>query len=135
MKESSRRQLAQEAAAEAWEWICKRYQTTAAMPEFYLSNAARFPKFQRQERRVRIVAKRLKWGTYVKKRVGFFANWIPCTQYESWTLQFVHEFTHAIQADQKRRYSEVETTRNEIAFAKDHFPHLHAKITAIERVR
>jgi hypothetical protein len=75
---------------------------------------------------------RLAWGTYLKKRIGLYANWIPCDRYESWTLQFVHEFTHAVQGDHHRKYSEVETTLNEIAFAKEYFPHLHAKLSVIE---
>ena len=102
------------------------------MPIYYLSRTGRFPKYIHSRRRVRIAVDRLQWATYMKKRVGVYAAGIPCTMVESWTLQFVHEFTHAIQGDQKRRYSEVETTKNEIAFAQEFFPHLCAKLTLME---
>lgn len=128
----SKKQMAQEAAAVAWEWLCRRYNIRATMPLYYFSRVGRFPKYVHSKRRVRIAEKRRKWATYIKKRVGVYANWIPCTEYESWVLQFVHEFTHAIQGDQRRRYSEVETTRNEIEFAREHFPALFSKLTVID---
>src|SRR5512140_1631853 len=127
----SKRQVAEDAATRAWEWICKKYDVEAVMPSYYLSVSGRFPKFLLRKRRVRIAEKRLKWATYVRKRAGAYANWIPCTREESWTLQFVHEFTHAIQRDQQRLYSEVETTRNEIEFAREQYPHLYCQLTII----
>ena len=127
----TQKQIAQQAAGSAWEWLCAKYEVRAAMPLYYVSRAGRFPKYVHSKWRVRIAAKRGQWATYIKKTVGVYANWIPCTIYESWTLQFVHEFTHAIQGDQRRRYSEVETTRNEIEFAREHFPALFGKLTAI----
>ncbi len=128
----SQKQIAGEAAVHAWNWLCAKYEIRGAlMPPYYLSRVGRFPKYVQSRRRVRIATSRIRWATYIKKRVGAYANWIPCTIYESWTLQFVHEYTHAIQGDQKRRYSEVETTRNEIAFAQEFFPHLFMKLAPI----
>ena len=129
---TSQSEIAHKAATHAWEWLCEKYNLQAMMPLYYLSRTGRFPKYVHIKRRVRIAVKRLTWATYVKKRVGWYANWIPCELYESWALQFVHEFTHAIQGDQRRKYSEVETTRNEIDFAKEFFPHLFGRLTPIE---
>jgi hypothetical protein len=127
----SRKRVAQEAAEHAWAWVSHKYNIQAAMPDYYLSVQGRFPKYIHRRRRVRIAVKRSKWATYVKKTIGVYANWIPCTAYEAWVLQFVHEFTHVVQGDQKRRYSEVETTRNEIEFAQESFPHLYRRLTTI----
>jgi hypothetical protein len=134
LKRVSREERARQAAEFAWQWIQHKYRTTARIPEYYLSRTGRFPKYQHRLRRVRIVEKRVRWATYIKKRVGVYADWIPCTQFESWVLQFVHEFTHAVQGDEHRKYSEVETTQNEIDCAREHFPHLHRQLTPIQRI-
>jgi TATA-box binding protein (TBP) (component of TFIID and TFIIIB) len=67
----------------------------------------------------------------MKKRIGLWAPLIYCTLGESITLQAIHELTHHIQHDQNRKYSEVETTLNEIEYAKEYYPGLYRKLEKI----
>jgi hypothetical protein len=52
------------------------------------------------------------------------------------TVVLIHEFTHAVQhgvcGGTPRRFSEVETTENEIEFVRVHAPAAHARLVAVE---
>lgn len=55
------------------------------------------------------------------------------------TVVLIHEYTHAVQhgvtGQPRRRFSEVETTENEIEFIRRHAPAAHARLVAPEGVR
>ena len=59
-----------------------------------------------------------KWHTYDRKTVGKTSNGIVVPELLLVTITIVHELTHAIQHFQNRKYSEVETTQNEIEYVK-----------------
>ena len=100
------------------------------------STTCRFSYFRKvrdsKGRLIRIDMERRFWLTYKRKTIGVYANQIRCTEKESLALQLTHELTHYIQYLQGRRYSEVETTRNELEYAKQHFPYLYEKLEPIK---
>lgn len=115
----------------AWVWLCLKYCIVGKTPEIQLSKTCRFAKFYPTKNKIRINLKDKYWNTYYKKSVTQYASLIPCTIGESITLQAVHELTHVIQFDQKRKYSEVETTKNEIEYAKEYYPYLYKQLKTI----
>lgn len=81
----------------------------------------------------------VRWHTYRRVRAGLATPRegivVPLALYT--TLALVHEFTHALQhgvcGTPKRRYSEVETTDNEIEFVRRVAPRLHAQLVPVAR--
>jgi len=77
------------------------------------------------------------WNTY--RRVGARLSTppgglvLPLRTYLE--LVLVHEYTHALQhglgVSAKRAYSEVETTRNEIEYARRHAPEVYARLVPV----
>lgn len=80
----------------------------------------------------------VRWHTYRRVRAGLSTPReglaMPLELYV--TLALVHEFTHALQhgvcGTPKRRYSEVETTDNEIAFVRRAAPEIHARLVPVQ---
>jgi len=78
-----------------------------------------------------IGAPREYWITYRRKTIGLWASDIPCAFYESTVLILVHELTHYVQffrPKDTRVMGEVETTRNEIEFARTRLWHLYDQL-------
>lgn len=79
----------------------------------------------------------VRWHTYTRVRSGLTTPRegiaMPVSLYVSVVL--VHEFTHALQhgvcGTPRRRYSEVETTDNEIEFVRRMAPRLHAQLVPV----
>jgi hypothetical protein len=124
--------LFEDCANKAWEWLGWRYNITIPMCEYYGSNHCTHAVYFSDKKKVRIELQRKFWLTYKRKRIGLWANMIPCTLEESWMLQFIHEFTHYIQYECKMKHGEHETTSNEIAYAQAHFPKLHKQLCSVD---
>lgn len=56
------------------------------------------------------------WHTYDRKTVGVTADRLSVGYELGTAIVVVHELTHHVQNREGRRYSEVETTKNEIEF-------------------
>jgi len=135
-------QLNRDCAAVAWVWLAKRYGLNGlVMPRFETSSRLMVGRYQVYKRLVRVPE--LKdgvqyfWATYPRKGVGRVAFRIYCTPLERRLLTFIHEFTHAIQhliadrAGDEVDWSEIETTQNEMDFAKENLPHLYKLTTEV----
>jgi|GEM_PF-2651851 len=80
-----------------------------------------------------------RWHTYHRVRAGLVTPTqgieMPVALFAK--LVLIHELTHALQHGvcdgSKRRYSEVETTRNEIAFIEQVAPVMHSRLVSIGR--
>jgi len=59
-----------------------------------------------------------KWYTYNRKTCGLVARGIEISEFLSMVIMMIHEITHAIQHHEGRKYGEVETTLNEIAYMR-----------------
>jgi hypothetical protein len=79
------------------------------------------------------------WNTYRRARARFSTppGGIALPVRVLATAVLVHEYTHAIQhgiaGGAKRRYSEVETTENEIEFVRTAAPEAFARLVPVER--
>lgn len=125
----------------AWKWILKNYPNFRGylLPPFRFSYQARFDKCQWGNSRyfkgnfyIRLHKRKTgNWLTYEMKTIGKFAD-VKAKKQERMTLALVHELTHYVQYLQNRTLSEVETTKNEIAFAKENYYHLYKQLTPIK---
>lgn len=125
----------------AWEWICDKYDldiNKVALPCFRWSYNARFDVFYSSHHRyfygkphIRLV-QRYWWITYKMKTVGRYAKVHKPDKRKLKTLNIIHELTHYVQFIQGRQMSEVETTRNELQYAKEFYPELYAKTELME---
>lgn len=83
----------------------------------------------------------VRWHTYRRVRAGLVTppEGVPVAAALHARIALVHELTHAVQhgmcGTPKRRYSEVETTANEIEFVRRVAPEVHAQLVPIERRR
>jgi hypothetical protein len=81
----------------------------------------------------------VRWHTYrrVRARLATPREGVVMPMPLYATVALVHEYTHALQhgvcGTPRRRYSEVETTDNEIAFIRRVAPHLHARLVPVPR--
>lgn len=124
----------------AWSWLAKKYDITedwlrAKDVEFEFSRLeiksrhkvyhygkVGTASFEPVKHLVRIAVGKNTWMTYRKKTVGIYAN-MTVDQNTALLIRLVHELTHFIQAEQKRGFSEVETTINELQFMYEHRYH------------
>ena len=80
----------------------------------------------------------VRWHTYRRVRAGLVTppDGIPVAAALHARIVLVHELTHAVQhgvcGTPRRRYSEVETTANEIEFVRRVAPEVHARLVAIK---
>lgn len=56
---------------------------------------------------------------YDRKKIGNYNKYIRTTSYHSYASMLIHELTHYIQHIQNRKFSEIETTRNEIEYLEN----------------
>ena len=73
-----------------------------------------------------------KWWTYKRKTIGAMARGIKVSWNLHRTLILVHELTHYVQMVEKRKYSEIETTLNEIRYVEKYHPSVAAKLSVIK---
>ncbi len=67
-------------------------------------------------RKIKIGLNKREWITYDRKTVGTTSKGIILPKLLHMTVILIHEFTHAVQHFEKRNFSEVETTRNEVKY-------------------
>lgn len=96
-----------------------------------ISNSCRFAYYNFVKKIIRIDGKRNFWLTYKRKRVGVYADEINVGYELSYTLMLIHELTHHIQHLEKRKASEVETTKNEIEYVTQFHPYLLKKLKPV----
>lgn len=97
-----------------------------------LSKTCSFAYYDETKGVIRIDQNRLLWHTYIRKTVGVYAfNIKHVDLIASITVQLIHEMTHHIQHCEDRKFSEVETTKNEIEWMRVHRPQFHAKLKTI----
>jgi hypothetical protein len=137
------RQIADECAEAAWSWLCERYdillptlqqllnpeedtRLPAAMPEYRVSMSHRkafsVPGIPGSRRGQVVIS-------------GTSLLWLPNCRtrntIESWTLQFVGEFTRMLEMERQWLHESMQeelslrATINKIEFAKLFFPHLY----------
>jgi hypothetical protein len=92
------------------------------------SNTCRFAQYCPIDKTIRLDLNHSKWWTYKKKTVGLYADGIYIDLIASLSTQLVHEMTHHIQNCEERKYSEVETTKNEIEWMRVHRPDEYSKL-------
>ena len=97
-----------------------------------VSNSCRGSSYYRSNKLIKLAGRRRSWHTYKRKRVGLCANGIYVGIKERYILSLIQELTHHIQNIQKRKASEVETTKNEIEYVKQFHPYLAKQLTTIQ---
>jgi len=114
--------------------------------DIHWSNTCRFAKFRKRgfriykrgkymsnrDKPIRIQNNREIWYTYKRKTIGLTADCLQCGIQPSIEFQLIHELTHIVQYIENRNMSEVETTRNEIEYAKKYYPDLYNKLKVIK---
>lgn len=80
---------------------------------------------------IRLNGKSRTWVTYKKKTIGVYSDHIILGLPLSYIVNLIHELTHLIQNIQMRKYSEVETTLNEIEYIRQFHPYLISKLKKI----
>lgn len=125
------------AAAERLAAIPVRWRAGAGRSAFYPRPARGYGVPHIQIRVPRGAAAR--WHTYrrVRARLSTPAGGIELPVELLVTVVLVHEYTHAVQhgvcGGSKRRYSEVETTENEIEFVRRHAPAAFEQLVHVQR--
>jgi NAD(P)H-flavin reductase len=121
----------------AVEFISKKYQIPKKKFEIpiLLQTKKKVTSYVREEHPknnyITFVAGEKKWYTYKLKTVGIYADGVNISPTLSYALQLVHEFTHHVQFLQKRKFSEIETTFNEIEFILKKEPKLLLKLKRV----
>lgn len=96
-----------------------------------LSSTCRFSYYAPDTNNIRIKLNSVKWYTYKRKTIGLYADDIYVGLGTNLILNMIHEYTHFIQGMQKRKFSEVETTLNEIEYVKNNHPEIYKKLKKI----
>lgn len=71
------------------------------------------------------------WLSYSRKSIGVTANKLPVGYEIGTALVIIHELTHHIQAIEHRKFSEVETTQNEMDFITQVDPQWNKFLTTL----
>jgi len=139
------RQIADECAQAVWSWLCERYDIPLPTIQQVIQDlSSNGQQIEMPGYRVSMTQKKTSTVSGISNAqpneviiAGKSLSWLPKCRLnnaiESWTLQFVGEFTRAIEL---RRQGELGTeyddltlkaTLNQIEFAKLFFPHLYRK--------
>jgi len=139
------RQIADECAQAVWSWLCERYgiplptiqQVLKDLPsngQLMKMPGYRISMTQKKSSSVSGLSDLLSTEvTIAGKSLRWLSKCRLNNPIESWTLQFVGEFTRVIEfhrrVDNGRKYDDVflRSTLNQIDFAKRFFPHLYRK--------
>ena len=119
---------------ECWTWLCLKYNIVDLVKPKYIIKQIRGFRYRYTTREI-VISCHSTWHTYKRKTIGLYANLILCKVEENLHLVLVHEMTHYIQHAnssfnvEQTIFSEIETTQNEIEYAKEHYPHLYKKLS------
>tara|TARA_R110000824_G_scaffold211172_1_gene397172 strand:- start:87 stop:512 length:426 start_codon:yes stop_codon:yes gene_type:complete len=98
--------------------FCDELEKFIAETKLWFTNARRAFYYSHKRTAKIALGGNNKWYTYDRKTVGKTSNGIVVPELLLVTLTIIHELTHAIQHFEKRKFSEVETTQNEIEYVK-----------------
>ena len=120
-KYKNKDELKEKATIRAMEYLATRYEMTEGLRQHLEETEIWFTNGQggwycKHKRKVKVGIKRDKWYTYKRKTVGKMSLGITVPQLLCVTIILLHELTHAVQHFEGRKYSEVETTENEIEY-------------------
>ena len=113
--------LKKKAISRAREYLATRYEMTDDLRKHLDDTEVWFTNghggwYRSERRQVKVGIGRDKWYTYKRKTVGKMSRGISVPQLLCVTIILLHELTHAVQHFEGRKYSEVETTENEIEY-------------------
>ena len=119
--------LKQKATERAIDFLRTKYNFCDELEKFIADTELWFTSgrndwYSPERRKVKIGLGSTKWHTYDRKTIGVTADEIVIPKLLLITVHIIHEFTHAIQHFQKRKYSEVETTKNEMDYIQSVSP-------------
>lgn len=108
---------------DSYDYILKAYPDVSkeVLSLIYIkaSNTCRFSNFNTNNNRIRLKLKQpSKVYLYEKKSIGQYNNIINTIEHHAYASCLIHEIIHYIQKIQNRKYSEIETTLNEINYLK-----------------
>jgi hypothetical protein len=126
-KYKNKDELKEKATIRAMEYLATRYEMTEGLRQHLEETELWFTSgrndwYSPERRKVKIGLGSTKWHTYDRKTIGVTADEIVIPKLLLITVHIIHEFTHAIQHFQKRKYSEVETTKNEMDYIQSVSP-------------
>ncbi len=116
-----------------WSWLCKKYNIVDLIKPKYKVTYNQSGGYYQDKKEIQFSSRNF-WVTYKRKNVKMYVPMIECKPEEGMYLMCLHEMTHYIQHARnnfntsKTVFSEIETTQNEIEFAKEHYPHLYKKL-------
>lgn len=113
--------LKKKAISRAREYLATRYEMTDDLRKHLDDTEVWFTNGRRSwycvtDRKIKLGLGKDKWYTYDRKTVGITSKGIVVPKLLRITITMIHELTHAVQHFEGRKYSEVETTENEIEY-------------------
>lgn len=126
-------EIAKQATQKARDFLSERYSgTDFSELQLKFTTTSSRSRYYIGQRMAVIAITRIKW-LYARKRIGIMNPvGIKCGYLVSTTLSIIHEATHHVQNLEARRYSEVETTQNEIEYLRVHHPEHFEKIILVK---
>ena len=135
-------QIADECAQAAWSWLCERYDIPIPRIQqiikdlYYDKHPVEMPAYRVSTSHQKsfyvpgVVGSKTGEVVIAARNLEWLARFQTNNAIESWTLQFVKEFTWAIELQQRWKedkgpeHLSLKTALNQIEFAKEFFPHL-----------
>lgn len=99
----------------AYGFLCSRYGYYFNDVDLIFTNTANTSRYY-SRKKIAKIAIRTEWWTYDRVNCNLTAHGLKVGYDLGITTAIIHELTHHIQNLQKRKYSEVETTQNEIDY-------------------
>ena len=121
-KYKNKDELKEKATIRAMEYLATRYEMTEGLrqhleeTEIWFTNERRSFYYPTKRKIKLALGRGDKWYTYDRKTVGITSKGIVVPKLLRITITLIHELTHAVQHFEDRKYSEVETTENEIEY-------------------
>ena len=108
---------------DSYEYILKQYPDISKqmLSLIYIkaSNTCKFSKFRTNNNKIRLnLSEPSKIRLYERKSIGQYNPIINTISHHAYASSLIHEITHYIQKIQNRKFSETETTINEINYLK-----------------
>ena len=111
--------LLKEALKESLLFINSKYEIDVTnLVTLRLSTPCRFAKYIHGKGIIRIDLQNSNVNLYKLKTLGEYSTFIKTGYKISYICQLIHELTHLIQDLDNRKYSEVETTKNEVEYLR-----------------
>jgi len=123
LKFKDKEELKRKAVDRAIEFVAQKYEATDELMKHLQDTELWFTNRRRAwycptRRKIKVGLSKRRWITYNRKTIGMTSNGTTLPKLLHITLILILEFTHAVQDFQGRKYSEVETVRNEIEYVK-----------------